>query len=142
MRPLTLCLAVLLAVAPAGGLDAAWDRFDDQIVDWPCLTVPRMRVVDWLPNGWWGSYTYGIVSVRRDAPSWAAIHEFAHHLFTVCRIDRRPIGARFLAAVHSPSWGPREREWFAATLTWMLTGKGRQDIRRQAAWTLEPLMGN
>jgi hypothetical protein len=132
----------MLAVGPAGGLAAAWDRFDDSVVDWPCLTVPRMRLVDWLPNGWLGSYRLGIVIMLRGAPSWAAVHEFAHHLFTVCRIEHRPVGARFLAAVHSPSWGVREREWFAATLTWMLTGKGRQDIRRQAAWTLEPLMGN
>jgi len=129
----------MLAIAPAG-LAAAWDRFDDQIVDWPCLTEPRMRLVDWLPNGWWGSYTYGIVSVLRNAPSWAAVHEFAHHLWTVCRIDRRPVGARFLAAAGSGIWGYQEREWFAATLTWMLTGKGRQDIQRRAAWTLEPLI--
>ena len=101
-----------------------------------------MRVVDWLPG--WGSYRAvfpgGLVTVRSDAPAFAAAHEFAHHLWSVCHIERRPMGARFLAAVGSVSWGYREREWFAATLTWMLTGRGRQDIRRDAAWTLKPLL--
>jgi hypothetical protein len=146
VRLLALTLAVALTV-PAGWtvgrLDGAWDRFDRSVVDWPCVREPHMRVAD-LPG--WGSYRSwfpgGLVTVRSDAPAFAAAHEFAHHFWTVCHVERRPVGRRFLAAVHSPSWDYQAQEWFAATLTWLLTGQGRQDIRRQAAWTLEPLMGN
>ena len=144
MRLLAVAL-ILVLVGPAGGLDAAWDRFDDSVVDWPCVREPGlMLVVDWLPGGVWGSYRSwfpgGLVWVRDDAPSWVAVHEFAHHLFTVCHVERRPVGRRFLAAVGSVRWDYQTREWFAATLTWLLTGKGRQDIQRRAAWTLEPLV--
>jgi hypothetical protein len=141
-------LALLLAAVPAGAaepdLGQVWDRFDARIVDWPCVAEPRMRVVQAFPDGRWGSYSFGLrlVSVRADAPSWAATHEFAHHLWSVCHIERRPIGVRFLAAVHSVSWGYQEQEWFAATLTWMLTGRGRQDIRRDAARVLRPLVAD
>jgi hypothetical protein len=143
-------LALLLAAVPAGAaepdLGQVWDRFDARIVDWPCLTVPRMRVVDWFPepDGRWGSYSFGLrlVSVRSDAPSWVATHEFAHHLWSVCRVERRPLGRRFLAAVGSVRWDYQTQEWFAATLTWLLTGRGRQDIRRDVAWTLRPLVAD
>ena len=144
MRLLAVAL-ILVLVGPAAGLDATWDRFDDSVVDWPCVREPGlMLVVDWLPGGMWGSYRPwfpgGLVQVRSDAPAWVAVHEFAHHLWSVCHVERRLLGRRFLAAVDSVSWGYREREWFAATLTWLLTGRGRQDIRRDAAPTLTVLL--
>ena len=128
----------------AAKLIVVWVWFTAQVFNAACLNMPSMRVGEL--DGLWGSYSPwfpgGRVTVEADAPRFAAVHEMAHHLFYACDIQNRPVGRRFLAASGHSSWDGPAIEGFAATLTWVLTGQGRQDIDRHAAWTLRPLIGD
>jgi hypothetical protein len=113
-----------------------WLWFVAQLTPMHCLTQPTLIELPELPGHILGQYqpSTSTVFVDRDAPRMVAVHEFAHHLWHVCHVADRPIGRRFLRAVGAEGWGTLQKEQFAATLTWMLTGAGGYPTVRSAGW--------
>ena len=122
-----------------------WLWFVSQVVAGPCLTTPEMTVTENLYQAG-GLYTPGHVQVLPHSPTVIIIHEFSHHLDWACRISERPVGRAFaMRAGFDPAewwtgdlpWGERPEEMFAATLTWMLTGRAVGPVQYGATRPLE-----
>lgn len=125
---------------------ALWLGFAALLGNPACLDQPTLRVVADAGPTALGTYEYpaSIVSVERglspDLFRAVAIHEFVHHYWTVCHVDSRPLGRRFLRHTVEPVWTSASRERFAYTLTWVLTGRGLSSglVDRDAARVFLP----